>query len=169
MTVACQFRDPLDRPLRVVAAHAGIVRPRRQRRNTSYLVQTTAQPEPSLPYMRPGAVTPEELESLLEDGFVLGGRQALAGLFEAGGVLCAGPGPAAIEARGSEQITLAAGALCERGFSYLAGSQRVLQAGDTALVVARRAVNVMRRGADRRWRYAVAYLTTGGAAEESSR
>ena len=119
--------------------------------------------------MKPGAVTPEELESLLEDGFVLGDRQALAGLFEAGGVLCASPGLAAIEVRGSEQITLAAGALCERGFSYLAGSQRVLQAGDTALVVARRAINVMRRGADRRWLYAVAYLTTGGAAEESSR
>ena len=100
---------------------------------------------------------------------MLGDRQALAGLFEAGAVLWPGPGPAAIEARGSEQITLAVGALCERGYSYLAGPQRVLQAGDTALVVARRAINVMRRGADRRWRYAVAYLTTGGAAEGSSR
>jgi hypothetical protein len=55
---------------------------------------------------------------------VLGDRHALAGLFEAGAVLCAGPGPAAIEARGSEQITLAAGALCERGYSYLADDPR---------------------------------------------
>lgn len=119
--------------------------------------------------MRPGAITPEELEWLLEDGFVLGDRHGLAELFQAGAVLCAGPGPAAFEARGSEQITLAAGALCERGYSYLAGSQRVLQAGDTALVVAEQAINVMRRGADRRWRYAVAYLSTGGAAKGSSR
>lgn len=117
--------------------------------------------------MGSGAVTPEELESLLEDGFVLGDRHALAGLFEADAVLYADP--AAVEARGSEQIALAAGALCERGYSYLADSQRVLQAGNTALVVAPRAVNVMRRGADRRWRYAVAYLTAGNAAEGSYR
>ena len=121
-----------------------------------------------MPDMRPGAITPEELESLLEDGFMLGDRHALAELFQADAVLCAGPGPAAVEARGSEQIALAAGALCERGYSYLAGPQRVMQAGDTALVVARHAINVMRRGADRRWRYAVAYLNTGGAAHESS-
>jgi hypothetical protein len=111
--------------------------------------------------MSSGAITPEELESLLEDGFVLGDRRALAGLFEADAVLYADP--PAIEARGNEQITLAAGALCERGYSYLADSQQVLQAGNTTLVVARRAVNVMRRGADRRWRYAVAYLTAGNA------
>jgi hypothetical protein len=116
--------------------------------------------------MRSGAVTPEELESLLEDGFVLGDRHALAGLFEVDAVLYAGP--AEIEARGSEQITMAAGALCERGYSYLAGSQRVLQATDTTLVVARRAVNVMRRGADRRWRYAVSYLAASNAAEGSN-
>jgi len=117
--------------------------------------------------MRSGALTPEELESLLEDGFVVGDRHELAGLFEADAVLYADP--AAIEARGYEQITLAAGALCERGYSYLADSQRVLQAGNTTLVVARRAVNVMRRGADRRWRYAVAYLTAGNATGGSYR
>jgi hypothetical protein len=115
--------------------------------------------------MRSGAITPEELESLLEDGFVLGDRHALAGLFEADAVLHADP--PAIEARGNEQITLAAGALCERGYSYLADPELVLQAGNTTLVVARRAINVMRRGADRRWRYAVAYLTAGNAAERS--
>lgn len=119
--------------------------------------------------MGSGAITPEELESLLEDGFVLGDRHALAELFDANAVLCAGPGPAAIEARGSEQITLAAGTLAERGYSYLADPRRVLQVGDTALVVAPQAINVMRRGADRRWRYAVSYLTTGNAAEGSSR
>jgi hypothetical protein len=81
-----------------------------------------------VPGMRPGAITPEELESLLEDGFVLGDRHALAELFEAGAVLCAGPGPAAVEARGREQIARAVGALCERGYSYLADPQRVLQA-----------------------------------------
>ena len=40
--------------------------------------------------MRSGAQTPEELETLLEDTFVVRDRQALAALFEDGAVLGAG-------------------------------------------------------------------------------
>ena len=50
--------------------------------------------------MRSGAQTPEELETLLEDTFVVRDRQALAALFEDGAVLGAG----GLEARGGEAI-----------------------------------------------------------------
>ena len=52
--------------------------------------------------MRPGARTPEELETLLEDAFVVRDRDALAQLFEDGAVLVAGGGRP--EARGGSQI-----------------------------------------------------------------
>jgi hypothetical protein len=45
----------------------------------------------------------------------------------------------------------------DRGYRYLTDPRRVLQAGDTALV-AGRALNVMRRGEDSRWRYAISLL-----------
>ena len=51
--------------------------------------------------MRPGARTPEELETLFEDAFVIRDREALAQLFEKGAVLVAGDGP---QARGGEEI-----------------------------------------------------------------
>src|ERR687897_2970498 len=59
--------------------------------------------------MRSGAQTPEELETLLEDAFVVRDRQALAALFEDGAVLGAG----GLEARGGEAITGLAGELWE--------------------------------------------------------
>jgi hypothetical protein len=51
------------------------------------------------------------------------------------------------EARG-EEIARFAEALWDRDFTYLADPRRVLQARDTALVVAERGVNVVRRGRD---------------------
>jgi hypothetical protein len=104
--------------------------------------------------MRPGAQTPEELETLLEDAFVTRDRQAVAGLFEDGAVL----GTGGAEVRGGEQIRELAGELWERNVTYLADPRRVLQARDSALVVARGAVNVVRRGGDGMWRYAIALL-----------
>ncbi len=53
--------------------------------------------------MCPGARTPEELETLLEDAFVLHDRQALAQLFQPGAMLVVGGGLP--EARGHQQIT----------------------------------------------------------------
>ncbi len=46
----------------------------------------------------------------------------------------------------------------ERDRTYLADPRRVLQARDTALVVAARAINVLRRGDDGTWRYAITLL-----------
>jgi hypothetical protein len=107
--------------------------------------------------MTPGASTPEELESLLEDGFLLGRGTPLAGLFERSATI--GIDGESNEARGGQEIALLANELCARGFSYLAGPRRVLQAGNTALVLAEHAVNVVRRGADGSWRYSISLLT----------
>ncbi len=116
--------------------------------------------------MRPGARTPEELETLFEDAFVVRDRDALAQLFEDGAVLVAGGGPR--EARGVEEIARLATAMWERDRTYLADPRRVLQARDTALVVADRGINVLRRGADGTWRYAISllHIDDAGAKEE---
>ena len=104
-----------------------------------------------------GARTPEELETLLEDTFVIRDRHALAELFEDEAVLATGDGPR--QARGAEEIERLAAAMWERDRSYLAEPGRVVQARDTALVVATRSINVIRRGSDGAWRYAIALLS----------
>jgi hypothetical protein len=101
-----------------------------------------------------GASTPEELEVLLEDAFVTRDRDALVELFEDGAVLGAAPG----EARGGAQIGRLAAAMLERDYSYVAEPERVVQARDTALVVARHGISVVRRRSDGRWLYAISLL-----------
>jgi hypothetical protein len=113
--------------------------------------------------MRSGASTPEELEWLFEDAFVTGDSDMLAELFDHGALLVAGR--ERIEARGGPDIAQSATALCDRGYTYVAEARHVLQARETALVVAERAVNVMRRGPDGRWRYAISLLHTNDKPE----
>jgi hypothetical protein len=105
--------------------------------------------------MRPGARTPEELETLFEDAFVTRDREALAELFDVGAVLVDG----SREARGGDQIALLAGDMWECDRTYVAEPGRVLQARDTGLIVAERGINVVRRGSDGGWRYAIALLS----------
>ena len=107
--------------------------------------------------MSPGARTPEELETLLEDAFVTRDREALAQLFEEGAVLVAGDGPQ--EAHGGEAIARLASAMWAGDRTYVADPRRVLQARDVALVVAERGITVARRGSDRAWRYVIALLS----------
>ena len=107
--------------------------------------------------MRPGARTPEELETLLEDAFVVRNGDALAELFEDGAVLVADDGTR--EARGGQEIARLASEMWERNRTYLADPRRVLQARNTALIVTKRGVNVVRRGSDGAWRYAIAVLS----------
>ncbi len=107
--------------------------------------------------MTAGARTPEELETLLEDAFVTRDRQALAELFEDTAVLVAGDGRQ--EARGGDEIARFAKAMWHADRTYLAEPRRVLQARDTALVVAERSINVARRGSDGAWRYAISLLS----------
>ena len=63
------------------------------------------------------------------------------------------------EARGGEQIERLVSAMWTAGRTYFAAPRRVLQARDTALVLADRSVSVMHRGTDGTWRYAIAYLS----------
>lgn len=112
--------------------------------------------------MRQGARTPEELETLFEDAFVIRDREALAELFEDGAVL----GDGLREARGRDQIARLAGDMWEGDRTYLAEPRRILQARDTALVVADRSVNIVRRGGDGAWRYAISLLVNDTTAKE---
>lgn len=105
--------------------------------------------------METGASTPEELESLFEDALVMGDHEAVAQLFERNALLVAGDG--AIELRG-DSIGRHATTLRDHGYRYVSDPQLILQAHNTTLVVAQRAVNVMRRCRDGRWRYAISFL-----------
>lgn len=111
--------------------------------------------------MRSGAQTPEELETLFEDAFVIRDREALAQLFEEGALLVAGDGRE--EARGADEIAQVATAMWEDDRTYLADPRLVLQARDTALVVADQSISVVRRGSDGAWRYAISLLCLDNA------
>jgi hypothetical protein len=103
-----------------------------------------------------GARTPEDLETLLEDAFVLRNGEALAELFEDGAVLVADGTP---EARGGLKIAQLVTEMWERNRTYLADPRRIVQAGSTALIMTPRGANVVHRGTDGAWRYAIALLS----------
>jgi ketosteroid isomerase-like protein len=107
--------------------------------------------------MRCGARTPEELETLFEDAFLAKDRDALGELFAEEAVLVAGSGPH--HARGAEEIVQLAQALWQSGRTYLADPQRVLQARNTALVLAHHGISVVQRGSDGAWRFAISLLS----------
>jgi hypothetical protein len=114
--------------------------------------------------MTEGARTPEELEALLEDAFVLRDPGAVAPLFEARALLVTGG--VAGEARGSHEIARSASTLWSRDFTYVAGPHRVVQARDLALVLATQGTSVVRRGADGAWRYAISLLAISPPTKE---
>lgn len=114
--------------------------------------------------MTEGAHTPEELEALFEDAFVLRDPGALAPLFEARALLVAGGVTG--EVRGSREIARSASALWARDYTYLADPRRVVQAHDVALVLAAQGTNVARRAADGAWRYAISLLSIDQTKEE---
>ena len=106
--------------------------------------------------MTQAARTPEELDALFEDAFVLRDPGALAALFEPRALLVAGGVTG--EARGNDEIARSASALWSRDFTYVADPRCVVQAHDIALVLATQATSVVRRGADGAWRYAISLL-----------
>jgi hypothetical protein len=114
--------------------------------------------------VRQGARTPEELEALFEDAFVLRDAAAVARLFEARALLVAGG--LAGEARGNGEIALSAPGLWAHGSTYVADLGRVVQAHDIALVLAAQGTNVVRRGSDGAWRYAISLLSIGHQTQE---
>ena len=113
--------------------------------------------------MNPGARTPEELDALLEDAFVLRDLGAVEPLFEAWALLVGG---VTGEARGSEEIALLASGLWSRNLTYVADPRHVVQAHDLALVLATHGTSVVRRGGDGAWRYAISLLSIDERTEE---
>jgi len=116
--------------------------------------------------MRPGARTPEELETLFEDAFVLRDGDAVAQLFEDGALLVLTGSPA--QARGRGEIARVATHMCAHDLTYLADAGRVLQARSTALVVARHGISVVRRDEDGAWRYAISLLAVDDNPDKES-
>ena len=94
---------------------------------------------------------------MFEDAFVVRNRDAVAQLFDDGAVLVAGGSSS--EARGGEAIARSAATLWGADRTYLAEPSRVVQSRDTALVVGPSGVNVVRRGRDGAWRYAICVLS----------
>ena len=123
--------------------------------------------------MAGGARTPEDLETLLEDAFVLRSGEAITELLEDDAVLVVDDGIR--EAHGRQEIARLARQMWQGNRSYLAEPRRILQAGNTALIMTNHGANVVRRGTDGAWRYAIALLSqdhipprrTNGAAGES--
>ncbi|MGI9120256.1 MAG: hypothetical protein ACR2G7_09090 [Acidimicrobiales bacterium] len=113
--------------------------------------------------MTDGARTPEELEALFEDAFMLRDFGAVAHLFEVGAVLVAGGGLR--QARGRQEIVRLTTEMWDSECIYLSGTQRVLQAGDAALVLGGHGVNMVRRGHDRSWRYVISFLNSEPASK----
>lgn len=105
--------------------------------------------------MRAGAQTPEELDTLLEDAFVMHDRTALGELFHSRAVLSSGTGALA---RGRSEIVQAAEAMWAHEQTYLAATLRVLQTRRTALIAGPCATSVAQRSKDGVWHYAIALL-----------
>ncbi len=103
------------------------------------------------------------MDILFEDAFVTRDSAALTGLFADGAVLVA---EGAAEARGLESIASVSQSMWERDRTYLAGARRVLQARDTALLVADGTLNVARRSQDGSWRFAISLLAFPHLKEE---
>ena len=105
-----------------------------------------------------GGKTPEELETLLEDALLLRDADAVSELFEDGGVLVTCETWQRVQAR--ENLLQVATLLCQSRSGYLADPRRVLQAGDTALLLGDGVINVARRSKDGTWRFAISMLHT---------
>lgn len=102
----------------------------------------------------PVVTTPEELEAMLEDAFIVKDAVTAAELFEEAALLV--DGCTLSEARGRTGITQAITSVWD-DWTYVADSNRVLQAGDLAVSFGR-SVNVLRRRPDGVWRLAIAML-----------
>lgn len=105
--------------------------------------------------MAAGARTPEELDTLLEDAFVLRDRSLTDTLFDDRAVLVESGG---LQARGGEAIAAALTELWRRDRIYVALPGQVLRANDTALLVSAAAIHVVHRGGDGTWRAAISLL-----------
>ncbi|HYN98189.1 MAG TPA: hypothetical protein VEU28_00790 [Actinomycetota bacterium] len=114
--------------------------------------------------MATGARTPEELETLLEDTLVLRDYEALSELFEQWAVLAVDGAPSRLVGTAPIDAFGSGGS----GDGYLAEPLLVIQARDIALVVTVLGANVVRRGADGCWRYAIFHIRNQASTERSA-
>ena len=98
------------------------------------------------------AHTPEELETLLEDGLIIRDPEALVALFDEHAVLVAGNKPAL---HGPGDIVRSGLEIWNDERGYVADPQCIVQAHDIALLVSERSLNVARRSANGTWRFAI--------------
>jgi hypothetical protein len=117
--------------------------------------------------MTAGARTPEELETMLEDAFVMRDAGEVARLFEPAAVL--GLGERRPVAHGRAQIAQAATAIWAREESFLAAPLYVLQRGGMALVAGKSATSVARHAGQAGWRYVIALLHSQPEQQRSTR
>jgi hypothetical protein len=120
-----------------------------------------------VPAMSLGARTPEELETLLEDAFVMRDAGQVARLFEPTAVL--GLGERCPVAQGRAQIAQAATAMWAREEPFFAAPLCVLQRGGIALVAGESATSVARHAGQAGWRYAIALLHSQPQPQRSTR
>ena len=114
-----------------------------------------------------GASTPEELETLFEDAFVMCDPEQLSAIYADGAVLVADrDGP---ETRGADAIGRAATALSADGRTYVAASRRVVQTRGTALVMTGGGVHVLGRAGDGSWRFVISLLDLDDATEQEQK
>jgi hypothetical protein len=102
--------------------------------------------------MAPAIQSPEDLEMLLEDAFVLRDPGALAALFEPGAVVAGVAGPQPVSELGE--------AFWEIG--YWSEPRRIVQGRRTAVVIGTCAVSVMHRSETGSWHYAICVFDDGG-------
>ena len=124
--------------------------------NTRFLEWADGRRRRSVAPVIQGARTPEELEALFEDAFVTRDAEALS--------RCSRRARCSPLARDRTRPAAAlksvgSPALWEGERTYVAEPRRVVQARDIALVLADRAINVLLRGSDGAWRYAIALLS----------
>jgi hypothetical protein len=117
--------------------------------------------------MEPGARTPEELDTLLEDAVVLRDRAAITALFEPAAVLLAEGTTRSV--RGADRIAGFVTTMWRQERTYLSRPREVVQADDTALVVGDSGTSVARRGRDGRWRFVISRVLFDTADDVSTR
>lgn len=107
--------------------------------------------------------TPEELDAMLEDAFIVGDLGALMALFEVQALLVWGT--EASEVRGTRNIERAISSVWGE-CRYVAGTGRVLQVGDLA-VCGDPIGRVLRRGPNGAWKVAIAVMGNGNDEESN--
>ena len=105
-------------------------------------------------------MSPEELETLLEDACLVGDLEAMADLFEGDAVLGYADRSRPVMGRGDVAELIKD--LREDGVSYLARRSTVVQSGSLALIINGAAVHVVRRSSNG-WHYLISWLDSGWA------